>query len=247
MSNTINDLYADYQWLNRVNNNREYGPTLPRIKGIAKRLGVRVTGKKKEVLLQEALHAVVAAIKQKTRRSPWTTAWPELVVTSDRAYVRQRIKYDTLNLCSRRQWVNSPFSSARRPHGNLENSGVNKMYAGNVMLATNRNTTHTKTQRRLYFMLVTPDNSTVGFAECRFPLGAEAAHLTLVCSKPGLGNLLITAVERISKGLGYRHVTVDPVTKNVWHRYGYRNGNGGLMIKNLSSVLPMTNFKNLSY
>ena len=244
---TINSLYTDYTWLNRVYDDREYGPTLPRIKNIAKRVGVRVTGKKKDVLLLEALHAVVSEIKSKTmtRRSPWTKAWPQLVVTTDRAYVRQRMNASTLDLCSRREWVANQWSASSRPYGGLENSGVNKWYVRNVMYATNRNTTPTRTQRRVYFILSTPsDNTVVGFAECRFPPGAASSHLTLVCSKPGLGKLLITAVERISKGFGYSHVSVDPTNEQVWSRYGYRRkeGGGSLMTKNLSGVPPMKNF-----
>jgi hypothetical protein len=133
------------------------------------------------------------------------------------------------------------FSSSRRPYGTLENSGVGKNYAWNVMHATNRNYTPIKSQNRVYFLLSTPsDNTIVGFAECRFPPGATAAHLTLVCSKPGLGKLMITAVERISKGMGYGHVTVDPTraSAGVWSRYGYRK-DGDLMTKNLSAVSPM--------
>ena len=240
-SMSANSLYTDYQWLNRVNENREYGSVVPRIKTIAKRLGVRVTGKKKDALLSDTLHAVVSEIKKTTRSSPWTKRWPELIVTTDRAYVRQLINTTELDLCSRKTWTAmNMFSSSRRPYGTLENSGVNRSYVRNVMHATNRNNSPIKSQRRVYLIL-RATNTTVGFAECRFPPGAKAAHLTLICSKPGLGKLLVTAVERVSKGMGYTHVTVEPTTASagVWSRYGYRT-DGTLMTRNLSGVSPMT-------
>ena len=243
MSQNILSLYTNYQWLNRVNEGREYGATLPRLKKIAKEVGVKVSGKKKDVLLGETLHAVVGKIKKMTRRSPWTGTWPDLMVTADRAEVRKRIDHAALNQCTQLQWVNNAFfSSSKRPHGNLWHSGVPLRYAANVMYATNMNNTHTKTQRRLYFLLVTQDKKTVGFAECRFPPGTTA-HLTLVCAPSGLGKLLITAVERISKGMGYSTVTVDPTngSARVWRsKYGYRT-QGEFLAKNLSNVTPLMN------